>query len=75
MENARRGVSSLNRQPSRLDVRLVECPECHAGPGEQCRGRRGLRLANHQARVNSFLWLIGDSRLLVAAVNAGDDDA
>lgn len=49
-------------QPSRLDVRTVQCPECLALPGERCFGRRQtrdgkpyLRDANHRSRVDLFL--------------------
>lgn len=63
------GKSMVNPQPSREDVRLVDCPECGAPSGEPCRGRRSTRngkpwqrKANHLTRVNYFSMLTGDVR-------------
>ena len=45
----------MSDEPTRSDVRRVECPECHAEPGEPCRNSRGERREqNHQGRVEVF---------------------
>lgn len=56
-QEARFVIAGLLRgsQPSRAEVREVFCPECEAIPGSMCLGKRGPRLANHQARVNNAL--------------------
>lgn len=39
---------------SRLDVRnAVDCPECGAPAGDNCVGKRHIREANHQSRINA----------------------
>jgi hypothetical protein len=46
--------AKLGRHPaqlfSRLAVREVTCPYCHAGPGVRCFGTSGPRESNHTDR-------------------------
>lgn len=41
----------MSKAYSREQVQTVTCPRCWARPGEQCRGRAGLRMSNHRQRL------------------------
>ncbi len=49
-----RGGQGWQRQTPQVKVRSVECPYCHAGPGQRCIGRHGKPVSNHGARDAAY---------------------